>query len=193
MRMKFQYRFRNVTVGMLAALILSACAHAQENDAHPKESESTAVAGPACTTDSSPYRDLDFLPGHYDYFSGDGQKSGENSYSIRAGGCLILENWTSTKGDTGNGLLFVDPETGRWRHFWMSTLSHFDVLGEADSKGNLLFEGKMHLIGNGATMPLRATWTRASDGSIHHEYRVRDSDSGDWEIFFTGVSRRKTE
>ena len=178
---------------MLAALILGVCAHAQEKEADRNESVSEAAAGPACSTDRSPYRDFDFLPGHYEYFSGEGQKSGETTYTKRASGCLVLENWTSTRGDTANGLLFVDPETGRWRHLWMSTLSHFDVLGDVDANGNFLFEGKMHLIGNGAVMPLRATWTRASDGSIRHEYRVRNSESGDWEILFTGVSRPKAE
>lgn len=146
-------------------------------------------AGPACAGAEGAYRDFDFLLGEWDYFSADGEPAGQTVYSRQAEGCLILEQWTGPDGDTGVGMIFLDPQTGLWRHVWMSARFHMDMSGKKDGNGAMVLEGYIHSNARGDRQAIRGLWRRDGDGPVRHAYERRDDETGDWRPFFAGESR----
>jgi hypothetical protein len=53
--------------------------------------------------------------GEWDFLTADGKKIGEQVYTKKEEGCLIVEEWTTLSGITGTGMTFVDPATKLWR------------------------------------------------------------------------------
>lgn len=171
----------SVALGICATLNLAGA----ETPSAPPENRR-----PECSREAAPFRDLDFLIGHWDFVSADGHKLGEHVYHRREQGCLILEEWSS-HGTTGTGMNFVDPATGKWRQVWMSPMFHIDYSGEVQPDGSLLLEGRMYPLAGGPSAAIRGIWTKQADGSVKQEFLRQDPVSGKWEVFFSGFSRRK--
>jgi hypothetical protein len=38
-----------------------------------------------------------------------------------AGGCALLENWTSTQASNGKSINYIDPENGKWEQDWIGS------------------------------------------------------------------------
>lgn len=148
---------------------------------------------PVCGADASPYRDLDFLVGEWEFFLEDGTKLAEQTYFKREEGCLILEDWRTVTGETGTGMNFVDPATGRWRQVWMSPNFHLDYSGTVDEKGILTLEGRMYPNNGAPGAQIRGVYTPLEDGSVTKEFLMRADDDDEWRQFFIGVARRPAE
>lgn len=144
-----------------------------------------------CSSNDKPYRDFDFLVGHWDFFTTDGTKIGEQVYTKREQGCLIAEEWTTLSGDTGLGMSFVDPKTGLWRQVWMSTKFHIDYSGGLDKSGAMVLEGTIYPNNGDASSPVRGVWSKQADGSVKQEFLILNKKSNAWETFFVGFSRHK--
>ena len=173
--------FRFLTIS--AALCFGASAQAQEQAEQPR-------AGPVCGSDASPYRDLDFLVGEWDFFSMDGKKIGAQTYTKREQGCLIFEDWSTVSGGTGSGMNFVDPATGLWRQVWMSPRFHIDYSGGLDESGAFVLEGRMYPNDGSKSAPIRGVYTKQADGSVTKEFLRQNTETDAWETFFIGVARR---
>jgi hypothetical protein len=80
-----------------------------------------------CAGDSAA-RAFDFWVGSWDVFvNGTSVQAGVNTIESVAGGCAILENWSTVTGhlagppSSGKSLNFVDPATGKWKQVWMGS------------------------------------------------------------------------
>lgn len=69
-------------------------------------------------------REFDFWIGEWDaYVTGTNNLAGYSKIDRAAGGCMILENWTS-KGNApfeGKSMNFIDPATGKWKQVWVGS------------------------------------------------------------------------
>lgn len=66
--------------------------------------------------------DFDFWIGEWDvYQSGSKFLVGHSSVQSMAGGCGILENWTSTQANTGKSFNFYDASVGKWEQDWLGS------------------------------------------------------------------------
>lgn len=187
-------KFASLWVALFTSLCLATTAHAQTREGQRSPSGADgAVSAPECSADVRPYRDLDFLIGEWEFFTLDGQKIADQTYSSREQGCLILEDWKTLSGETGTGMNFVDPFTGQWRQVWMSPRFHLDYTGDLRRRGVLVLEGRMYPNDGSGAAEIRGVYTLQDDGSVTKEFLRRDDGSDDWERFFIGVARRKVE
>lgn len=67
------------------------------------------------------YKQFDFWIGEWDVYTPAGQKAGENIITSASSGCLVVENWTGTRGGTGKSMNFYDPERKQWRQIWVGS------------------------------------------------------------------------
>lgn len=145
----------------------------------------------ACASANSAYRDLDFLVGNWEFFTQDGKKIADQSYSSRGQGCLILEDWRELSGATGTGMNFVDPATGKWRQVWMSASFHIDYSGGLSGNGDFVLEGRIYPNSGDPSSDFRGIYSRQTDGAVTKEFLIYDEKSKTWRRFFIGVARRK--
>ncbi|WP_343485861.1 hypothetical protein [Allomuricauda sp. d1] len=145
-----------------------------------------------CTSNEKPYRDFDFVLGTWDFLTVNGKKIGEQIYTKRENGCLILEEWITNSGSSGTGMSFVDPATGLWRQVWMSPTFHIDYSGSLDENGDMVLEGTMYPNNGEKSSPVRGVWSRQDDGSIKQEFLKYNDVSEKWESFFLGYAHKKT-
>jgi tetratricopeptide (TPR) repeat protein len=137
------------------------------------------------------YRQFDFWVGDWDVFSPNGRKQGSNSIQKVAGGCVLLENWTSASGPyTGKSINYYDPLKKKWVQRW------------ADSSGAIIptegeFEdGAMRLSGQlidrqGGAVLFRGTWTPLPDGRVRQLLEQSKDDGKTWTVWFDGYYTRK--
>lgn len=145
-----------------------------------------------CASEKTPFRDLDFLVGNWEFFTQDGKKIADQSYSSRGHGCLILEDWKELSGATGTGMNFVDPSTGKWRQVWMSASFHIDYSGGLVEDGRFVLEGRIYPNSGDPASAFKGIYSRQTDGSVTKEFLIYDEKSKTWQRFFIGVARRKT-
>ena len=144
-----------------------------------------------CASNESPYRDFDFVLGHWDFLNADGKKIGEQVYTKHEQGCMILEKWNTLSGSTGTGMSFVDPATGLWRQVWMSPMFHIDYSGNLNENGDMILEGTMYPNNGKESSPVRGIWAKQDNGTIRQEFLKYNDNSQKWESFFLGFAHPK--
>ena len=187
MNLHFRTGFLVFSVAMLAASSLHAETPASGGPAKPQQQP----LAPVCGEDRAPFRDLDFLVGHWEFFTLEGMKIADQVYSKRERGCLILEDWSTLAGETGTGMNFVDPATNKWRQVWMSPRFHIDYSGGITESGDFVLEGRIYPHTGNPSAAVRGVYSRQPDGSVTKEFLQYDEAAKTWRRFFIGVARRK--
>ncbi len=136
------------------------------------------------------YRAFDFWVGEWEVFGPDEQKAGESKITAEENGCLILEQWTSAQGGTGQSYNFYDPGTEKWRQIWISGGSVIDYAGGLDDEGAMVLEGQI-AYRNGAAAPFKGTWTLLDDGSVKQHFQQYNAETKEWADWFVGIYRKK--
>ena len=158
------------------------------------------AATPACAQTPSPtppprceaavYRQFDFWIGEWDVFNPAGDWIGASAVTREEGGCLLIERWTSAKGNTGQSYNFYDPSRGQWRQVWLSATELTDYAGALNAQGEMMLEGDLQVSG-GYGGRSRGTWTSNADGSVRQRFENYDTAKSDWVENFNGLYRKK--
>lgn len=149
----------------------------------------TQAGNPATPRCEAPeFSQFDFWLGEWEVFGPKGNRAGQNSITRTQGGCVVLENWTGTGGNTGTSFNIYTPATRTWHQIWV------------DNSGTLLQlegefrDGSMRLEGPGLTakgaMLNRITWTPRSDGSIRQYWEISTDQGKTWQASFDGSYRK---
>ncbi|KAA9134213.1 hypothetical protein F3N42_01325 [Marinihelvus fidelis] len=136
------------------------------------------------------YRAFDFWVGEWDVIAGE-QQVGTNVISREEGGCLLLEQWTSAQGGTGQSYNFYDPESGLWRQVWVSQAFIIDYSGGLDDNGVMVLEGDAVYHASGERHPFRGRWTPQADGTVLQELLQKNAETGEWAPVFVATYHRK--
>jgi len=168
------------------------CAY-QTVSSQSDDTDSIEVSNLHCGSNEKIYTDFDFVLGDWNFYTTDGKMIGEQTYTKREQGCLIVEEWKLISGGTGFGMSFVDPKTGLWRQVWMSPRFHIDYSGGLNEKGDMVLEGIIYPNNGDDSSPVRGIWSKQKDGSIQQEFLVLNKKTNDWEILFAGFTRLKSE
>ena len=163
------------TAFSIAALMMSSGAMAQPQ-------------APACTDDI--YRAFDFWLGEWEVFDINGDKAGDNRITSQENGCLLLEEWTSAQGVTGQSYNFYDTGLEKWRQVWVSVHGSIDYSGDLNEDGAMVLEGES-AYRTGVVAPFRGTWTLQEDGSVRQHFEQYDAEKEEWVDAFIGIYRKK--
>jgi len=175
------------------SLAISSCATAQSGDPSTASAATTGTTAPQ--TPPPPcryeiYRAFDFWLGEWEVFDLDDKKVGENKISARENGCLMLEEWTSASGGTGQSYNFYDPGMKKWRQIWVSGFGTIDYAGGLNDDGAMALEGEIAMR-NATTAPFRGIWTLQDDGSVRQHFDQYNSETEKWDVWFVGIYRAK--
>ncbi len=158
-----------------------------------------AAATPALAQDQQPappppcqeeiYRAFDFWLGTWDVTTPDGRPAGTNVISEQENGCLLLEEWTSVSGGSGQSYNFYDPGLRKWRQVWVSGGATIDYAGGLNDDGAMVLEGEISNR-NGTTAPFRGTWTVQEDGAVKQHFQQYDPETEEWNDWFVGIYKK---
>ncbi|MDJ0921311.1 MAG: hypothetical protein QNI84_09295 [Henriciella sp.] len=165
-------------IAALAISLLTAPALAQDDTTPP----------PPC--DTPEYHQFDFWIGDWEVSSPDGAAQGRNVITAEESGCLLVERWVSTAGNTGQSYNFYNPVTETWRQIWVSTGAIIDYEGGLTDTGSMKLEGTITYPGSGVTAPFTGEWTPNEDGSVTQHFEQYDAEKDAWAAWFTGIYRR---
>ena len=174
-------------VSALVVSILSGCGHTQGAPSAPAAPPPAGSNAPPnlCETDPA-FRQFDFWLGRWAVFNPDGKKQGDNRITKVEAGCLILEQWTSIKGNTGQSYNFYDPVTKKWRQVWVSRGMVIDYEGGLNAEGAMVLTGRIHYH-DGRDLPFRGTWSRLADGTVRQHFEEYNPKTEEWGDWFVGI------
>ena len=145
---------------------------------------------PPCQEDI--YRAFDFWLGTWDVTTTAGQTAGVNKITAQENGCLVLEEWTSIGGNTGQSYNFYDPGIKKWRQIWVSGGATIDYAGGLNDAGEMTLEGEI-AYRNGTSFPFRGTWTPNEDGSVRQYFQQYNPKTEEWDDWFTGIYKKQSD
>ena len=112
-------------------------------------------------TYSKESRQFDFWIGHWEVFSRNGRKVGENIIKLDTQDCVLVENWKNTGGGLGKSLNVYNPSLNKWQQFY--------VFG---SGAVILFEGEYKK--EDKIMHFTAKTTRPNGTKVMHIFEFHD-------------------
>ncbi len=163
---------------ILAGLMLymSACATAQDGEA------------PAAVPCSDPgYSQFDFWLGDWVVTDTQGNVAGTNSITAEEGGCLLVERWTATSGNTGQSYNYYNPQSDTWRQVWVSRGAIIDYSGGLTDSGSMRLEGEITYQVGEISAPFMGEWTLNEDGTVTQHFEQFDAETDSWNPWFTGI------
>lgn len=147
----------------------------------------STAASQEAPCDATPFRAFDFWVGTWTVESPEGDRVGRNRIRKAAGGCALLESWTSEEGTTGTSLNYFDPGEERWTQVWVGARGlRLHLRGGMDGT-SMVLEGERTV--DGRRIRDRITWTPRPDGTVRQGWET-SVDGGAWETSWVGIYRR---
>lgn len=144
----------------------------------------------SCTCCTENHKAFDFWVGIWVVTNAEGSIAGENIITKQENGCILRENWTSTKkGYTGTSINFYNSAAGQWEQVWV------------DNSGGLLKlygnrkENKMVMVSDefekeGKMLKNKITWFHNENGTVRQLWEVMEKDK-QIAVVFDGLYQRK--
>lgn len=152
-----------------------------------------SVDPPQSASCASPeYRQFDFWIGDWDAFDVDKPtvKVAHNRVDSILGGCVLLEDYQSTNGSTGESFSIYDASTGVWHQTWVTNRGKLLVIEGKFEGGEMVLTGADHAADE-KERHVRGTWKPASGGV--RETAVTSTDGGKtWQPWFDLIFRPHT-
>jgi len=141
-----------------------------------------------CTED---HKAFDFWVGQWTVTNSDGSIAGENSIQKIQDNCILLEQWTSAKGNfTGTSQNFYNLQTKQWEQLWIDNQGgHLKLKG--NRKGNqMVMRTEDQTNKEGKSFFHRITWTKNDDGTVRQLWETI-TDGKEITIAFDGLYKKK--
>ncbi|MEL6323431.1 MAG: hypothetical protein AAFQ84_04280 [Pseudomonadota bacterium] len=163
----------------------------------PAASQDTAKSEEASSEDPGPctdaaYRAFDFWLGVWDVETPDGQIAGRNLITSEEDGCLVLEQWMSAGGTTGQSYNYYNPATAKWHQTWVSRDAVIEYSGGPEGAAAMRLNGTISYR-DGTRYPFRGEWVPQDGGVIRQSFEQYNYETGVWESWFVGLYRPATE
>lgn len=174
---------RRLSAGSLRALMTCAVASALT----PAIGNAQNAAPPKLGCPDPVHRQFDFWLGHWDVFTPDGKKAGENRIEAVASGCALSELWAGRGGFTGNSLNIYDRADKKWHQHWVdSTGGRLDLTGALEGSSMVLSSTGPDPDKPGVAVTQRITWTPSADGSVRQHWQTSTDGGKTWTTAFDG-------
>ena len=123
-------------------------------------------------------RRFDFWIGDWDVKTKEGVPVGRSNVHQVSGGCGLLENWTSLRGQTGKSLNAYNPQTHQWQQYWVGQGGAVTAYLESEwSARSLSFVARPPPAAAATAAILRLTFTLLDDGTVR-QHGERSTDAG---------------
>ena len=137
-------------------------------------------------------RQFDFWVGHWDVFTPDGRKAGENHIEPIDGGCALIERWRGGGGFTGTSLNSWDAAARVWRQHWVDNQGgQLRLAGGLDGPRMVLASTDPDPARPGVRVRQRITWTPLPDGAVRQHWERSADDGSSWSTVFDGRYLRR--
>jgi hypothetical protein len=148
-------------------------------------------AQPPAPCTAAEHRQFDFWLGHWEVFTPDGKKAGDNTIESIDGGCALIERWRGSGGFTGTSLNSWDRGTRQWRQHWVDNQgSLLRLAGALDGRRMVLGGADAHPSKPGVALRQRITWTPLPDGAVQQVWQTSEDEGSTWTTVFDGRYRR---
>lgn len=135
------------------------------------------------------HKQFDFWVGDWDVKTPQGQLAGTNTIQRLEDGCLILENWTGSRGGTGKSMNFYNAATGKWRQTWVSSTGGVTEYEGSYRDGAMRYEGES--TNNGTKLKLRLTFFDLGPDRVR-QFAEQSADGGKiWNVTYDFTYIRK--
>lgn len=135
-------------------------------------------------------RQFDFWVGEWDVKNPQGQLAGTNSVQLILGDCVLLENWTGTRGANGKSFNVYNTVTRKWQQTWVDNGGNIlELFG--DYKDNQMRLTGETLAPNGTKTLNRLTFTKISADHVRQLWEQSTDGGKTWTVAFDGAYIRK--
>jgi hypothetical protein len=140
---------------------------------------------------SAQHREFDFWVGEWEVTDSAGRTVyGTNHVNREEASCLVHENWTGSRGGTGQSLNFYNPMKARWEQVWVGSDGLVLQITGGLHGTSMVLEGEA-LGQDGKPAKQRATWTPQSDGRVRQFWEQSADGGTTWTVAFDGWYRPK--
>jgi tetratricopeptide (TPR) repeat protein len=140
---------------------------------------------------SAEARQFDFWVGEWDVFDPTGRKAGDSAIQRVAGGCGVLENWTSNGGGDGKSINFYDPQTHQWYQYWIGSDGQPTRFNGVYREGALRYDGEPSMV-NGHRQLSRLTFFNVDANTVRQLSEHSDDEGKTWIVNYDFKYVRKT-
>ena len=148
------------------------------------ETNAPPTKSPRCT--AAAHRDFDFWLGSWEVRDPEGKLVGHNRIESAHGGCVLIENWTSTSGVTGTSVNLYDRERERWHQTWVDSSGGLLQLDGARNGRAMVLEGDAIDADAPARIARqRITWT-PQPGGVRQLWESSTDGGKTWVAVFDG-------
>jgi hypothetical protein len=138
------------------------------------------------------FRQFDFWIGEWEVHDVSGKRAGENTISLEHNGCVLVERWTSARGDTGMSMNHYDPRAGLWRQHWVGLGLILEMSGGMKD-GSMILEGPLQYVGANRVTLLRGVWTPLPEGRVRQHFLESSDEGKTWTEWFDGYYSRTSD
>lgn len=110
-------------------------------------------------------RQFDFWIGTWDVRTATGDLAGTNEIKSGAAQCVLVENWKSTMGGSGQSLNYYDGVAKKWRQIWVDGNGVVTRFEGTFRDGSMRFEGE-RFEASGELTRVKMTFTPLPDGRV---------------------------
>jgi hypothetical protein len=146
-----------------------------------------ALAAPC---DAPAHREFDFWLGEWEVHTPDGKLAGTNRIEREHDGCVLHEQYATSRGYSGESLNIYDASRKVWHKTWVDTSGTLLLLEGNLRDGSMILEGRLRGA-DGQVTRQRITWTPNADGSVRQFWEATDA-KGQWSTVFNGRYTRKS-
>ncbi len=145
---------------------------------------------PGCTAPEC--RQFDFWIGEWNVENPDGTIAGTNRIESILGGCVLLENWSGSRGGHGKSFNAWSQDDSLWHQTWVDDRGHrLDLAGTFK-------EGRMTLLGlsgtkDGPRVVNRITWRKIDADRVEQHWEISPDGVSNWQTAFLGLYKRMKE
>jgi hypothetical protein len=152
----------------------------------PYTANAAGSAQPAKNCTHADYRAWDFWVGKWRVHSISGQHQGSNVITEQEQGCLLVENWTSVQGGTGQSYNYYHAGEQQWHQLWVSQGAIIDYAGNLTANGAMQLEGHITYQADGRQAKFMGRWTPEKDGTVLQELSEWNAELNQWQAWFVG-------
>lgn len=157
------------------------------------------VAGPARAQDQKPapppcsgpeHRQFDFWVGEWDVTTPDGKPAGTNRIESILGGCVLMESWESTSGQSVGHSFNLYSRDGKWHQTWVDNGGTLlELVGGLD--GDRMVMSQERTTPDGKASLHEISWTPLETGQVKQHWRVTTDGGETWRDAFVGIYTKR--